>query len=320
MRRKPATILFSSTHNLKKSKAHYFSWRRSLPVFFYFFSGLFLILALTGPKKGVGLIQERSEGIDIILALDVSGSMKSMDIPSKMNSVDEINRALQSGDLKERMDVAKSGLEKFVDARSQDRIGLIAFAGLPFTVCPPTLDHQFLKANLKNLSAGMFSRTAGGTGIASPIAIATNSLKSSTAKRRVMVLFTDGENTVDDIITPIQAADLALNCDITIYTVGIGSNRAIQKGFFGRPEIVNNSFDRQLLQDIAEKTKGIYLGVEDKDSFAEAMEQINKFEKTTIIQPKFTSYKELYPILLVIAIILLAIGFTLEQTYSLRIP
>ena len=204
--------------------------------------------------------------------------------------------------------------------RPNDRLGLIAFAGLPFTVCPPTLDHDFLTGHLDILEAGMFSQTAGGTAPASPIAIATNNLKKSDAKRRVMVLFTDGANTVDDVITPAQAAELADDYNVTIYTVGIGSDRALQKGFFGRYQMGSSDLDEEILKEIAELTDGLYIKAADQDKFKEAMEQINKLEKTTIIQPEFTTYKELFPKFLILALILGALSFLLEHTFCLRIP
>ncbi len=321
LRRRPAAILFSDTQSVKESGGKVaFSWLRACPDLLFFVAGLMIVIALAGPRKGIGLVKERTEGIDIMLVLDVSGSMQTIDIPEKYKTGPEIQRAYDKGDLKNRMEVAKRELEHFVKNRPSDRIGLISFAGLPFTVCPPTLDHDYLTGHLQLLKAGMFDRTAGGTGMASPIAIATNSLKASDSKRRVIVLFTDGANNIEDTITPEQAAELAANYNITIYTVGIGSDRAIVIDSFFGARSVKDEFDEPLLQAIAEKTNGIYMKAADEDRFRDTMEKINKLEKVTIIQPRFTTYKLLFSGFLLAAIILVALAFILEHTVCLRIP
>ena len=321
VKRRPATISFSDAAHLREAGAKSgFSLIRSFPDLCLFLAGAAMITALAGPRKGIGIVKQRAEGIDIILAIDVSGSMEVIDIPEKYKTNEALQRAFNKGLLPNRINVAKRELKEFVKSRPNDRLGLIAFAGLPFTVCPPTLDHDFLTGHLDMLKAGMFSETAGGTALASPIAIATNNLKKSDAKRRVMVLFTDGANTVDDVITPTQAAELANDYNVTIYTVGIGSERALRKGFFGRYEPAQSDLDESLLKEVAKLTDGLYIKAADEDKFKEAMAQISKLEKTTIIQPEFTTYKSLFPKLIILALILGALSFFLEHTFCLRIP
>jgi Ca-activated chloride channel family protein len=276
---------------------------------------------MTQPRKGIDRVKQRADGIDIVLAIDVSGSMQAIDIPDELQTSDQLTEAYQNGKLENRMRVAKEELRKFVNKRPNDRIGLIAFAAKPFTICPPTLDHDFLLGHLQMLKAGMFSRIANGTGLASPIAIATNNLKNSDAKRRVMVLFTDGSNNINTTITPKQAAQLAADYNIIIYTVGIGSSRIIINDMFGNPRVqTDQEFDDQMMKEIAKYCDGIYLKAQDQKAFAKAMEQINKLEKTTIIQNKFTNYKQLHQPLIFSGLILLLLAFLLQQTYCLRIP
>jgi Ca-activated chloride channel family protein len=321
LKRKPATFKFSNIESMKAAGAHPFSWRRQLPNTLLLGATSLFIIAMTQPRKGVDKIKQRADGIDIVLAIDVSGSMQAIDIPDKLQTSDQLTKAYQNGKLENRMQVAKEELRKFVNKRPNDRIGLIAFAGKPFTICPPTLDHDFLLGHLQMLKAGMFSRTAGGTGLASPIAIATNNLKNSDAKRRVMVLFTDGSNNIDTTITPKQAALLAADYKIIIYTVGIGSSRIIINDMFGNPQVqTDQEFDDQMMKEIAKCCDGIYLKAQDQEAFAKAMDQVNKLEKTTIIQNKFTNYKQLHLQFILSGLILLLLAFLLQHTYCLRIP
>jgi len=321
LKRKPATLSFSNIEVMKQTGAQLFSWRRQFPNILIFIATSFLIVAMTQPRKGIDKVKQRADGIDIVLAIDVSGSMQAIDIPEKLNTTEELTDAFNSGKLKNRMEVAKDELKKFVKKRPSDRIGLIAFAGKPFTICPPTLDHDFLLGHLQMLKAGMFAQTAGGTGLAAPIAIATNNLKTSDAKRRVLVLFTDGSNNVESTITPQQAAQLASDYNIIIYTIGIGSSRVIVNDLFGQPSVQNDrEFDDRLMKEIAKLCEGEYIPAKDQEAFAKAMDQVNKLEKTTIIQNKFTNYKDLYLPLILIGLVLLLLAFFLQQTYCLRIP
>ena len=148
--------------------------------------------------------------------------------------------------------MAKEEIIKFIEKRPNDRIGLVGFANLPYSACPPTLDHGWLIQNMNRLEPGVIGDK---TGIAGPIASAVQRLKNSDSKRRVIVLFTDGSNNVDARVSPRQAAKLAKEFNIIIYTVGIGSNRAyaLQRGFFGTQFTeVQGEFDEKLLKGYRE--------------------------------------------------------------------
>jgi len=279
-----------------------------------------LTVAMMRPQKGIERLVERTKGIDIMLVLDVSGSMQAYDAPNALDSLEAVEHALNTGRLKARIDVAKKELRRFVENRPNDRIGLLVFARLPYTVCPPTLDHDYLLNHLKMLDAGMLPD---GTGLAAPIASATTRLKDSPAKRRVMVLFTDGENNVDAEITPRQAAKIAHTYRIVAYTVGIGSSRAVMRvnRFFG-PQIqpARAGLDAALLKDIADTTGGRYFAARDPAGFRRAMHEIDSMEKTTIEAPHYLDYRERFFPWLAIGVALILLAFLLECTFLLQVP
>jgi Ca-activated chloride channel family protein len=292
-----------------------------IPLLIYIIAVGLLIFALARPRKGIEHIMQRAEGIDIMLAIDLSGSMKAIDVPGHINTENELREALQNGKVKDRLETAKQEIKRFVEKRPNDRIGLIGFAPKPYTVCPPTLDHGWLLEHLKHLKPGIIGEY---TGIAGPIASAVHRLKDADSKRRVVVLFTDGRNNIEAKITPRQAAKLAKTFNVVIYTVGIGSNSAYMlshNSFFGsRFQPVSGDFDEPLLKDIASDSEGKYYKAADAEGMRKVMEEINKMEKTSSEQPKIINYKEWAPRLAVIAGVLLMLGFMLENTVFASIP
>lgn len=301
----------------KKARIHL---RKLIPFLLYSLAALLLITALARPRKGMEEIRQNTEGIDIMLILDLSGSMDAIDLPETIRTEKQLSQALSSGTLKNRLETAKGEIEKFIKARPNDRIGLIVFADLPYVVCPPTLDHDWLSANLQRLNPGDIGDA---TEIAAPISSAVQRLKDSEAKSRIAVLFTDGKNTAQAKITPRQAAKLAETFDIRIYTVGIGSHNAVAKvttpfGISYTP--IGSEFDEPLLQDIASTTGGRYYKAEDAAAMQQAMEEIDRLEKTTDEQPLVIHWKELYPGLCCAALGLLLLAFTLRNTVFLSIP
>lgn len=226
-----------------KGKLSRINLRKLVPFLLYSIGGVMLIVALAGPREGMEEIRRRADGIDIMVALDLSGSMRAIDVPPGIRTERELEVAMASGKVKDRLGTAKEEIAKFIEARPNDRIGLIAFAPLPYVVCPPTLDHAWLIANLDRLESGSIGDA---TGIAGPVASAVQRLKDSDSKRSIIVLFTDGANNVNAKITPRQAAKLANTFDITLYTVGIGSRNSVMKldSMFGSSfQRVEGSFD-----------------------------------------------------------------------------
>ena len=205
-----------------------------------------LIVALARPRAGNEKFLIRSQGIDIVLAIDLSGSMASYDVPRNITSGRDLVNAIEGGQLKNRLEVAKEEIAKFIAERPNDRIGLIGFADVAYNLAPPTLDHSWLLAHLANLKPGILGEM---TGIASPIGTGVSRLRNSDAPRRVLVLFTDGSNTARNSLTPEQAAELAKKFDIIIHTVGIGSSNAfaIDRGQIFQ---VEDQFDEKLLRSL----------------------------------------------------------------------
>lgn len=319
--RKQPSIRVPSLNAVKQaaSKSKKRNWKRLIPFLLYTAAMLLLVVALARPKEGMEQINRRAEGIDIIVALDLSGSMKAIDIPRGMPR-NRIESALNSGTLKSRIVTAKKEIAKFIEARPNDRIGLIAFAPLPYMACPPTLDHAWLIANLENLDAGVIGDM---TNIAGPMASAVQRLKDSEAKRKIIVLFTDGSNNVDAKVTPRQAAKLANTFDITVYTVGIGSGFSVvpQETFAGRTFVpVQNDFDEPLLKDIASTSGGKYYRAEDGESMAAAMKEIDALEKTSFEQQTIVNWRELAPGFIVGALFCMLLAFLLENSIMKRIP
>ncbi len=291
-----------------------------LPFILFASMGLLLIFALARPRMGNEKIILRADGIDIMLAIDLSGSMKCYDVPKNITSHRQLRSAVENKELKNRLEVAKEEIKKFILQRPNDRIGLVGFANMAYNASPPTLDHGWLLANLERLQPGVIGD---GTGIASPIASAVHRLEKSDSKRRVLVLFTDGSNNVNARISPRQAAKFAKTCDVAIYTVGIGSNNAFSlQNTFAGPQFVQISgqFDEALLHDIAKFSDGKYYRAYDQTGLEKAMNDINKLEKTSVEQPKYIEYKEFAPTIMALALVLLLLGFMLDNTLYLKLP
>lgn len=294
--------------------------RKLVPFLLYSIGGVMLIVALAGPREGMEEIRRRADGIDIMVALDLSGSMRAIDVPPGIRTERELEVAMASGKVKDRLGTAKEEIAKFIEARPNDRIGLIAFAPLPYVVCPPTLDHAWLIANLDRLESGSIGDA---TGIAGPVASAVQRLKDSDSKRSIIVLFTDGANNVNAKITPRQAAKLANTFDIILYTVGIGSRNSVMKldSMFGSSfQRVEGSFDEKLLQEMADTTGGVYYKAADGESMAKAMAQIDQLEKTSVEQNIIVNWKEFYPLFCWLAIAFLLIGFAYEHALRVSVP
>lgn len=303
-----------------KGKLSRINLRKLVPFLLYSIGGVMLIVALAGPREGMEEIRRRADGIDIMVALDLSGSMRAIDVPPGIRTERELEVAMASGKVKDRLGTAKEEIAKFIEARPNDRIGLIAFAPLPYVVCPPTLDHAWLIANLDRLESGSIGDA---TGIAGPVASAVQRLKDSDSKRSIIVLFTDGANNVNAKITPRQAAKLANTFDITLYTVGIGSRNSVMKldSMFGSSfQRVEGSFDEKLLQEMADTTGGVYYKAADGESMAKAMAQIDQLEKTSVEQNIIVNWKEFYPLFCWLTIAFLLIGFAYEHALRVSVP
>jgi Ca-activated chloride channel family protein len=255
-----------------------------------------LSVALARPQSSNTTENVDSEGIDIILSIDVSGSMLAEDF--KPN----------------RIEAAKAEALKFIDQRPTDRIGLVIFSGESFTVCPITIDHNVLKNQLSQIKNGMMTD---GTSIGMGLATAVDRLRYAKGKSKVVILMTDGVNNTG-IIDPSTALEIAKAFGVRIYTIGIGTmGQALmpQQTPFGiQKQMVPVEIDERLLRQMAASTKGKYFRATGNRSLASVYDDIDKMEKTRIDITSFKHYAELFFPFAMIAIIAIAVEWILRFT------
>jgi len=267
-----------------------------------------IIIALSRPQLMLQESRIETEGIDIVLAIDTSTSMRAEDFEL-------------GGKRDNRLEVVRDVVKDFISRRRSDRIGIVAFAANAYTVSPLTLDYGWLLQNLERVKIGM---TEDGTAIGSGISSALNRLKDSEAKGKVVILLTDGRNNAGKI-SPLTAADAARALNIKVYTIGAGSKGLVPypaKDYFGNTVYrkVQIDMDEETLKKIAEKTKALYYRATDTKSLRNIYEEIDKIEKTPIEEKGYTEYKELFPRFLIPALALLILEVILKNTLLRRIP
>jgi Ca-activated chloride channel family protein len=250
---------------------------------------MLFIVALARPQSSSSSREIETEGIDIVIALDISGSMLAEDF--KPN----------------RLEAAKKITEKFIDSRVNDRIGLVIFSAKSFTQCPITIDHTVLKNLLKEIKSGLIED---GTAIGMGLATAVDRLKDSKARSRVIILLTDGINNTG-IISPLTAAELAKNFGIRVYTIGVGTIGKAPYPFqtpFGIQYMnVDVEIDEPLLKQIAAETGGKYFRATNNRALETIYNEIDTMEKTKIKQTVYTTFTDLFfPFVLVGSILFVA--------------
>jgi len=267
-----------------------------------------LIVALARPRRGKGSTDVEASGIDIMLALDVSGSMEALDFTL-------------DGQPANRVAVVKNVVGKFIGGRPNDRIGMLAFAARPYLVSPLTLDQEFLSKRLLGVSLG---QVEDGTAIGSAIASAVNHLRNSSAKSRIIILLTDGVNNAG-AANPLTAAEAAKALGIKIYTIGAGTRGEAPfpvRDAFGRTHLqrMKVDIDEDMLRQVAAATGGQTFRATDTDSLKNIYESINKLETTTHKLKKYQQYDELYLYFLGPGLALLLLEHVLSQTRFRRLP
>ena len=267
-----------------------------------------MIVALARPQRTHSRTEVTANGIDIVLGLDVSGSMQALDF-----TVD--HRRIS------RIAVVKSVVAEFIDERPNDRIGLIAFAASPYIVSPLTLDHDWLLQNLERINVGIGDD---GTAIGSAIAAAVNHLRTTTAKSKVVILLTDGVNNSGKI-SPLSAAEAARALGVKVYTIGVGVRGRAPipvRDEAGRIHVIMAlvDVDEKTLQAVASETGGLFYRATDTDSLQKIYEQINRYEKSAQTVQKFERVEELYRWPLFPSLGLLGLGMILQHTRFRRLP
>lgn len=264
-----------------------------------------LITALGRPQTGQSYEQYLTDGIDIVMAIDASGSMMAEDFAPK-----------------NRLEVAKEKAAEFIKGRKGDRIGMVVFGEESFTLCPLTLDYPFLLKRVNELHIGIVPEDKTAVGMA--LANALNRLRSSSAKSKVIILLTDGMNNTGKI-DPLTAAEMAKTLKIKIYTIGIGKEGIVripvQNALVGQTYAqMKTEIDEATLQKIADNTGGLYFRADSERALQKIYKTIDGLEKTKVEVKVYTDYKEIFPYLLWPAFLLFLIERILARSVLRTLP
>jgi len=273
-----------------------YSLMRFIPNLLFTISIILIILSLARPQKSNEKVDRWSEGIDIMLVIDISESMQIEDFSPN------------------RLESAKSVAKNFIDGRFQDRIGLVVFSGESYSRCPLTSDYKLLKKYIDEINFDLISTR--GTAIGSAIAIATNRMRESKSKTKILILLSDGDNTAGNI-DPKTASGIAKAYGIKIYSIAIGKNGKVPfgKDYFGRPRYVENSLDEKNLRDIAKITEGKFYRASNNKSLENIFTEIDKFEKSEIKENRYKNTVDYYQYYLLWGIIFILLFIITKSTY-----
>ncbi len=302
-RRSTSSMTLSGFENLDERVGSSRIWLRHILFLFRLAVVTLIIVALARPQSSNQWEQVTTEGIDIVMCMDVSGSMRAMDFrPNRLEASKDV------------------GIE-FVNARGNDRFGLVVFAGESFTQCPLTTDRGVVVNFLNDIDFGVIED---GTAIGMGLATAVNRIKDSRAKSKVVILLTDGVNNRGDV-GPVTAAEIAASFGIRVYTIGVGThgNAPVPvQDAFGR--MVTRSMpveiDEDVLKKIAETTDGTYFRATDNHKLREIYQQIDQLEKTRMDVKQFSNKKEEYFPFLMAAMLILLFEIMLRYTIFRTIP
>ncbi len=301
-RRKKGTLLVSTTGWSRKGKTLKVRLQH-VPFILRLLALSCIILALARPQSHFDEERVKGEGVDIILTLDVSGSMLAQDFTPN------------------RLEAAKSVAIDFVDSRKTDRVGVVIFSGESFTLVPLTSDKNVLKGQIDGIQSGLLED---GTAIGSGLATSADRLRLSTSKSKVIILLTDGENNGGQI-PPVTAKEIAKNLGIKVYTIGVGSEGyapiPVQDGS-GRVVMQREkvNIDEKLLTQIANETGGKYFRVSDNEGLKDVYKEIDELEKSTIEVSSLRQYTDRFLPLAIAALFFLALEWILRLTLFRKLP
>lgn len=302
IRHSDASIQISTVSKLKefpKSKRLKF---RHLPFILRMLTLAMLIIAAARPQTSSSWRSETTEGIDIMMAVDISGTMLAEDLRPN------------------RMEAAKTVASEFIVSRPNDNIGLVVFAAESFTLCPLTIDHNVLL----NLFSGVkYDMVPDGTAIGLGLANAVNRVKEGKSKSKVVILLTDGSNNQGDI-APITAAEIAKTFGIRVYAIGVGShglvNIPVPTPFGMQYQKMQSEFDEETLKQIADKTGGKYFRATNNAKLRAIYQEIDQLEKTKINVKEFNNKTELFYIFGILAFLFLFVEILLKNTWLRTSP
>ena len=280
---------------------------RNLPLVIHAIALLLLVIAAARPQVGRTTTERKSEGLDIVLAVDTSGSMRALDL--KLN-----------GNRYDRLTVVKNVIKEFIEKRVDDRIGMVVFGSEAFTQAPLTLDHEVLFRFLGDLEIEMAGPA---TAIGDGLVTATKRLKDLKSKSKVVILLTDGENTAGNV-SPDAAAQAAATLGVKVYTIGVGSNglapMPVRTLFGTTTQNVEVRIDEKVLQAIADKTGGKSFLASNTEALRKVYATIDKLEKTEVEVREYVDYKEAGYLFMWPALFLMLFDLLMGLTRLRRIP
>lgn len=277
-------------------RADWSVYLRFIPDILLSFLLFLILLALARPQKSSEILERSSEGIDIVLLMDISESMKMKDL------------------IPDRLQAAREVAKGFIKGRLQDRIGLVVFSGEAFSLCPLTTDYELLNRFIDEIDFQMIQKP--GTAIGLAIGVATNRLMDSRAKSKVMILLSDGDNTAGNI-DPFTAARLAAGYRSRIYTIGVGRSGRVLMGTdpFGNEQYVENIMDESTLRGIARIGGGSYFRATDNQGLKDIFATIDKLEKSEYSEKRYKNTSDIYPVYLHWAMVVFLIWLFLKSTF-----
>ncbi|NJN28735.1 MAG: VWA domain-containing protein [Cyclobacteriaceae bacterium] len=279
-----------------KLKSDPLSILRFIPDLLFAMMTALLILALARPQTSNEKVEQWTEGIDIMLVIDISRSMTIQDFRPN------------------RLEAAKQVAKDFIAGRFQDRIGIVIFSGDAYSLAPLTTDYKLLNSYIDEISFEKIE--ASGTAIGSALAVATNRMRESDSKSKVVILLSDGDNTAGNL-DPITAADISHAYDIKIYTIGIGKEGRVPTGknVFGQTVYSENTLDETTLRKIAEIGEGRFFRASDNQTLEDIFRLIDNYEKAEIKESRFKDTTDYYPVYLKWAIVLFLLWMGLKSTF-----
>jgi Ca-activated chloride channel family protein len=308
--RRSAALRFSYIGSLQRLKPSRTLVLRRVVMVLRVVTVALLIMAMARPQTGRRQTQVQTEGIDIVLVLDTSGSMQALDL--------DANRAVNRR--RNRLEVAKAVVNEFIAGRQNDQIGLVVFGSEAFTQCPLTLDHGIVATFLERVEIGM---AGDATAIGSALGTAVKRLRDSEAKSKVIILLTDGRNNAGPL-SPGKAAEIAESFGIKIYTIGAGTRGKapfLVDSFFGKRVVYESvEIDEKTLQKIATQTGGTYFRAEDGDALQAIYGEIDQLEKTEITSHTYMEYNERFRYFVLPAALLLLAEVVLLGTRFRKLP
>ena len=306
-RKEQHTISYSSLEILQNIRAIQVGFLSTIPLFLRLFAITLFIIALARPQEGYKRTEILSMGVDIIMALDTSGSMQALDF-------------IKNEKRDTRLAMVKDVVSKFIENRTNDRMGMVVFGSEAYTQCPLTLDQNILQSFLSKLDIGMAGDS---TAIGSAIGIAVKRLKDLKSDSKLIILLTDGRNNAGNL-APLQAAQTAKAFGIKIHTIGVGTRGKapfLVNSIFGQRYVYQEvDIDEVTLKEISKITGGQYFRATDLESLKLIYKKIDQMEKSEVKIFDHSEYTELFHYFLIPAILILFLEVTLSNTLFRRLP